>query len=188
MFSKHENVWKMKKMYRVIKKEVYTFKNLFYKYYWTYGDVLYIHWRENSVSYFHTLQTLDVNPTCDVTDAKSIIQLFPYSSQYVTGNSSHSLSDAPLQIIESVGNGGTNTASRSPTKKESHDVRSGDLGGHLSKCRSFSCALVAILKITPLGRQNYCVRTWREIQIRTLSDLLSIRIQDMDLASVVFVK
>jgi hypothetical protein len=29
-------------IYRVIKKEVYTFKNLFYNYYWTYGDVLYI--------------------------------------------------------------------------------------------------------------------------------------------------
>jgi hypothetical protein len=27
------------------------------------------------------------------------IQLFPHSSQHVTGNSSHSLSDAPLQII-----------------------------------------------------------------------------------------
>jgi hypothetical protein len=29
-----------------------------------------------------------------------MIQLFPHSSQYVTGNSSHSLSDAPLQIID----------------------------------------------------------------------------------------
>jgi hypothetical protein len=32
-----------------------------------------------------------------VADVKSIIQLFP---QHVTGNSSHSLSDAPLQIID----------------------------------------------------------------------------------------
>jgi hypothetical protein len=56
--------------YRVIKKEVYTFKNLFYKYYWTYGDILYIEWRENSQSYFHTLQALDVNPTCDAADVK----------------------------------------------------------------------------------------------------------------------
>jgi hypothetical protein len=60
----------------------------------------------------------------DAADVKSIIQLFPHSSQHVTGNSSHSLSDAPLQIID----------------------------------------------------------------IRTLRDLLSIRTQDMDLASVVFVK
>jgi hypothetical protein len=30
----------------------------------------------------------------------SIIQLFPHSSQHVTGNSNHSLSDAPLQIID----------------------------------------------------------------------------------------
>jgi hypothetical protein len=61
---------------------------------------------------------------CDGADVKSIIQLFPHSSQYVTGNSSHSLSDAPLQIID----------------------------------------------------------------IRTLTDFLSIRTEDMDLASVVFVK
>jgi hypothetical protein len=33
-------------------------------------------------------------------DIKSIIQRFSHSSQHVTGNSSHSLSDAPLQIID----------------------------------------------------------------------------------------
>jgi hypothetical protein len=65
-----------------------------------------------------------VSPTCDAADVKSIIQLFPHSSQHVTGNSSHSLSDAPLQVID----------------------------------------------------------------IRTLRDFLSIRTQDMDLASVYFVK
>jgi hypothetical protein len=37
---------------------------------------------------------------CDAADIKSIIQLFPHSSQNVTGNSSHSLSDVPLQIID----------------------------------------------------------------------------------------
>jgi hypothetical protein len=36
---------------------------------------------------------------CDAADVKSIIQLFPHASQHVTGNSSHGLSDAPLQII-----------------------------------------------------------------------------------------
>jgi hypothetical protein len=41
-----------------------------------------------------------VSPTCDAADVKSIIQLFPHSSQHVTGNSSHSLSDVPLQIID----------------------------------------------------------------------------------------
>jgi hypothetical protein len=41
-----------------------------------------------------------VSPTFDAADVKSIIQLFPHSSQHVTGNSSHSLSDAPLQIID----------------------------------------------------------------------------------------
>jgi hypothetical protein len=87
-------------LYRVIQKEVNTFKHLFYKYYWTYCDVLYIDWRENSQSYFHTLQALDVSPTCDAADVKSVIQLFPHSSQQATGNSSHSLSDAPLQIID----------------------------------------------------------------------------------------
>jgi hypothetical protein len=56
--------------YRVIQKEVNTFINLFYKYYWTYGDVLYTEWRENSQSYFHTLQAPDVSPTCDVADVK----------------------------------------------------------------------------------------------------------------------
>jgi hypothetical protein len=94
--------------YRVIKKEVYNFKNLFYKYYWTYGDVLYIciyiyiyiYWREKPQSYFHTLQALDVSPTCDTADVKSIIQLFSHWSQHVTGNSSHSLSDSSLQIID----------------------------------------------------------------------------------------
>jgi hypothetical protein len=35
-------------VYKVIQKEVYTFKNLFYKYYWTYGNVLYTDWRENT--------------------------------------------------------------------------------------------------------------------------------------------
>jgi hypothetical protein len=65
-----------------------------------------------------------VSPTCDAADVKSIIQLFPHSSQHVTGNSSHSLSDAPLQIID----------------------------------------------------------------ITTLRDFLSIHAQDMDLASVVFIK
>jgi hypothetical protein len=46
------------------------------------------------------------------------------------------------------------------------------------------------LRITPLGRQICCVCTWHlaEIQIKTLRDFLSIRTQDMDLASVVFVK
>jgi hypothetical protein len=78
--------------YGVIQKEVYALKNLFYKYYWTYGNVLYIDWRENSQSYFHTLQALDMSPTCDAADVKSIIQLFPHSSQHVTGNSSHRLS------------------------------------------------------------------------------------------------
>jgi hypothetical protein len=33
-------------------------------------------------------------------DVKSIIQLFPHSTQHVTGNSSCSLSDALLQIID----------------------------------------------------------------------------------------
>jgi hypothetical protein len=70
------------------------------------------------------LQALDVSPTCDVADVKSIIQLFPHSSQHIIGNSSHSLSDSLLQIID----------------------------------------------------------------IRTLRDFLSIRTQDMDLESVVFVK
>jgi hypothetical protein len=93
-------------------------------YYWTYGYVLYFGWREKSLSYFRILQTLDEGPACDAAGVKSITQLFPYSSQHVTGNSSHSLSDAPLQIID----------------------------------------------------------------IRTLRDLLSIRTQDMDLASIVFVE
>jgi hypothetical protein len=57
-------------------------------------------WRDNSKSYFYILQALDVSPTCDVADVKSIIQLFPHSSQHVTSNSSHSLSDVPLQIID----------------------------------------------------------------------------------------
>jgi hypothetical protein len=35
-----------------------------------------------------------------VADVKSIIQLFPHSSQHVTGYSSYSLSDALLQIID----------------------------------------------------------------------------------------
>jgi hypothetical protein len=65
-----------------------------------------------------------VSPTYGTVDVKSTIQLFPHSSQHVTGNSSHSLSDAPLQIID----------------------------------------------------------------ISTLRDFFSIRAQDMDLASVVFVK
>jgi hypothetical protein len=54
--------------------------------------------------------------------------------------------------------------------------------------KAFSFALAAILSITPLGIQNYCVRTWRENQIRALRDFLSIRTQSMDLASAVFVK
>jgi hypothetical protein len=41
-----------------------------------------------------------MSPTCEVANVKSIIQLFPHSSQHVTGNSSHSLSDVPLQIID----------------------------------------------------------------------------------------
>jgi hypothetical protein len=41
-----------------------------------------------------------VNPTCDAADVRSIIQLFTHSSQHATGNSSHSLSGVPLQIIE----------------------------------------------------------------------------------------
>jgi hypothetical protein len=108
----------------LFKKEVHTFKNVFYKYFWTYGDMLYIDWRKNCQSYFHTLQALDVSPTCNAADVKSIIQFFPHTSQHVTGNSSDSLSDAPLQISD----------------------------------------------------------------IRTLRDFISIRTQDLDLASVVFCK
>jgi hypothetical protein len=117
-------IQKVGSKYRVIQKEVYTFKKFILQ-------VLMNVWRraikggrENSQSYFHTLQALDVSPTCDAADVKSIIQLFPHLLQHVTGNSSHSLSDAPLQIID----------------------------------------------------------------IRTLRDFLSISTQDMDLASVVFVK
>jgi hypothetical protein len=55
---------------------------------------------ENSQSFFHTLQALDVSPTCDAADVKSIVQLFPHSSQHITGNSSHSLSDVLIQIID----------------------------------------------------------------------------------------
>jgi hypothetical protein len=55
---------------------------------------------KGELCYFHTLQALDESHTCDVADVKSIIQLFPHSSQHVTSNSSHSLSDAPLQIID----------------------------------------------------------------------------------------
>jgi hypothetical protein len=100
-------------------------KIYFFNYYWTYGDVLYtIEWRENSQSYFHTSQAVDVSLTCDAADVKSIINFFPHSSQNFTGNGSHGLSDAPLQIID----------------------------------------------------------------IRILRDFLSICTQDMDLASVVFVK
>jgi hypothetical protein len=62
--------------------------------------MLYIDWWENSQSYFYTLQALDVSPTCDAADVKSIIQLLPHSSRHVTGNSSHSLTDAPLKIID----------------------------------------------------------------------------------------
>jgi hypothetical protein len=45
-----DNVVEMHFLQRIIQKEVYTFKNVFCKYYWTYGDVLYIDWRENSQS------------------------------------------------------------------------------------------------------------------------------------------
>jgi hypothetical protein len=62
----------------LFKKELYTSKNLFYKYYLIYSNMLYIDWRENSQSYFHTLQALDVSPTCDAADIKSLIQLFPH--------------------------------------------------------------------------------------------------------------
>jgi hypothetical protein len=62
--------------------------------------------------------------TRDAADAISIIQLFPHFSQHVTVNSSYSVGDAPLQIID----------------------------------------------------------------ITTLRDFLSMRTQDMDLATVVFVK
>jgi hypothetical protein len=41
-----------------------------------YGDVLYVGWSGKSQIYFHTLQALDVSPTCDAADVKSIIQLF----------------------------------------------------------------------------------------------------------------
>jgi hypothetical protein len=88
------------RIYRVTQKKGHTSKNLFFKHYWTYSDVLYIDWRENSQSYFHTLQAPDVSPTWDAADVKSIIQLFPHSSQHATGNNSHSLRDAPLQIID----------------------------------------------------------------------------------------
>jgi hypothetical protein len=54
---------------------------------------------ELSKLYSH-LKAPDVSPTCDAADVKSIIQLFPHSSQHVTGNSSHSLNDPPLQIID----------------------------------------------------------------------------------------
>jgi hypothetical protein len=41
-----------------------------------------------------------VSPTRDAADVTSIIQLFQHSSQHDTGNSNHSLSDTPLQIID----------------------------------------------------------------------------------------
>jgi hypothetical protein len=68
-------------LYRVVQKEVYTFKNLFYKYYWTYGDMHIQTEGRNLQRYFHTLQALDMSPTCDVADVKSIIQLFPHLCQ-----------------------------------------------------------------------------------------------------------
>jgi hypothetical protein len=72
----------------------------------------------------YTLQALDVSPTCDVADVRSIIQLFPHLSRHIKVTAATASCDVQLQIID----------------------------------------------------------------IRTLSDFLSIRTQDMDLASVVFIK
>jgi hypothetical protein len=99
--------------------------------------VLHIDWRENSQSYFHTLQALDVSPTCDAANVKSIIQLFPHSSQHVTRKQPQpqwcAASKHRYQLEVALQ---TQHPWRSPTKKKSHGVRSGDLGGHLSKGRS----------------------------------------------------
>jgi hypothetical protein len=43
--------------YRVVQKELYTFKNVFYKYYWTYGDLLYTDWTELSKLFPHLTST-----------------------------------------------------------------------------------------------------------------------------------
>jgi hypothetical protein len=87
-------------IYRVIQKEEKHFQKFILQVLLDIGDMLYIDRKENSQSYFHTLQSLDMSPTCDAADVKSIIQLFPHSSQHVTDNSSHSLRDSPLQIID----------------------------------------------------------------------------------------
>jgi hypothetical protein len=105
-------------------KKKYTFSKIYFTSTIGHMAMCYVSTEGRTQTYFHTLQALDVSATCDAADVKSIIQLFPHLLQHATGNSSHSLSDVPLQIIH----------------------------------------------------------------IRTLRDLLSIRIQDMDLVSVVFVK
>jgi hypothetical protein len=143
-------------MYRVIQKEVYTLKHWFYKYYWPYGDVLYFDWRKNSQSYFHTLQALDVSPSCDAADVKSTIQLFSrlYQSQidFLVGGF------FPERVRKCRCTLDTDVVLANPSTQ-----------------KAFPCALAAILNTTSLGRYNYCVRTWREIQIRTLRDFLSNR-------------
>jgi hypothetical protein len=110
-------------IYRVIQKEVYTFK-MYFTSTIEHMAMCYIQTEGRTLKVIFTPYKQSMWAPRVTRQVKSIIQPFPHSSQHVTGNSSHSVSDAPLQIID----------------------------------------------------------------IRTLRDFLSIRTQDMDIPSVVFVK
>jgi hypothetical protein len=119
-----------------------------------------------------------VSPTCDAEDVKSIIQLFPDSSQHFTGNSSHSLSDAPLQIDIR-------------TLRDICDLFFGLSPS--SPCFSTIPRNVVVEKHgddgeSPKNRSQEKQHHRQKYLEMNLRDSLSIRTQGIDLTSVVFVK
>jgi len=87
--------------------------------------------RETPQVILHISQILNVSIFGNMVDSYVIVHLVPHACQHITVDQSHSSGDTVVKIWRLVGSGGTKTVSfTNPQKKKSHEVKSGDRGGH----------------------------------------------------------
>ena len=126
-------------LYRIIHKSVKHFKNSQQINYSTNHGSSYADREKNSLSFFSPPQMLNMSTFGNTADIYAIVHLVPHACQHITADQSHSSGDTVAKICRLAGSGGTKTVSfTNPQKKKSHEVKSGDRGGHrISASSSF---------------------------------------------------
>ena len=95
----------------------------------------------NSPSFFlHISQMFNVCTFGNTADVYAIVHHVPHACQHITVDQSHSSGDTVAKTLRLVGSGATKTMSfTNRQKKNSHEVKSGDRGGHrINASSSFS--------------------------------------------------